>query len=177
MTLPSIADPAADYGMPAGGFADYEIEPTDPTTDWTSGNPPNENGTGGSGANQLIADVAGMTRVSIRCWARFTAGSSPVLATTNPDDAVWGNAAGVVPVVAHSTTGVWTMTWPTTITDQFGTTRSVNLRRARVSLEGSTLAFVQCSVTSPNVVTIYGFSTGFSANDLTSSYTILVEAG
>jgi hypothetical protein len=177
MTLPNVADPAADYAMPAGGFADYQITATDPTTDWASGNPPGQNATGGPGASQLINDVAGMTRTARRAWARFTAGSSPLLAATNPDDAVWGNASGVLPVVAHSSTGVFTMTWPSTIVDQFGTTRSINLRWARVSVEGSTCAFAQCSVTSPNVVTVYLFNTSFAANDLSSSYTILVEAG
>jgi len=177
MTVPNVADPLADYGMPEGGFADYLVSPTDPTTDWTSGNSPGESGSGSPGANQMIVDVAAMTRTAIRCWARFTLGTSPALATTNPHDAMWGNDSGVAPVLAHAATGEWTITWPTTVTDKLGMERTLNLRRASVRMEGSTLAFVQCAVTAPNVVTVYGFNTSFSANDLSSSYTVHVEAG
>lgn len=177
MTVPNVADAEADYGMPEGGFGDYLKSPTDPTTDWTSGKSPGDAGNSGPGANQMIVDVAAMTRTATRCWVRFTLGASPALAITNPHDALWGNDSGVTPVLAHATTGEWTITWPATITDDLGVSRPVNLRRARVTLEGATLAFVQCSVTAPNVVTVYGFNTSFSANDLSSSYTVHVEAG
>ncbi len=176
MTLPNLADPSADYGMPAGGFADYGVSPTDPTTDWTSGNPPNQTNTGGPGANQMIVDVAGLTRVSTRAFARFTAGTTPAIVSPNGHDAVWGNDSSVKPTPAHTATGTWTLTWPTQITDTLGVIRQLNLRWAKVRVEGSTLAFAQCVVTSPNVVTVYGWNSAGAPNDLTG-ITLFVEAG
>lgn len=164
MTTPDLSS-IADYGVPAGGFQDGEgIAVVDPTTDQS-----------GAAASAAFCDVAQMTRTADRCWARFVAGASPALAATNPHEAMWGNSAGVAPVVAHIATGQWTVTWPATVTDQLGNSHNVNLRKARVTVEGSTLGFAQCSVTSPNVVTVYGFSTAFAANDLTG-ITLLVEA-
>lgn len=167
MTLPSVADPSADYGMPAGGFSDYEKKPTDPTTDWTSGNPPNETSTGGPGANQMIVDVAAMTRTTRRCWARFTAGTSPTLTA---HEANWGNDSSVAPIIAHAATGQYTSTWPTSVADKTGATRSVNLRfPERPNVEGSTLYFVQATMTSPNVMTIYVYNSSGSPNDATGA--------
>jgi len=80
-----------------------------------------------------------------------------------------------VPDLLDTATGTWTLTWPTTVTDQLGASHTLNLRKATVKVEGSTLKFAQCSVTAPNVVTIYGFDTTFAANDLTG-ITLLVEA-
>jgi hypothetical protein len=174
MTLPNVADPNADYGMPDGGFADYLKSPTDPTTDWTSGNPPDTTGTGGPGGNQLIVDVAGMTRTARRCWARFVAGTSPTIAT---HDANWGNDSGVKPLVAHGSTGVFTLTWPTTITDKLGVIRSVNLRYPeRPNVEGAVLYFAQATMTSPTLMTVYVFNSAGAANDATG-VTIFVAAG
>jgi hypothetical protein len=168
MATPDVTD-AADYGMPAGGFKDGEgIAVEDPTTDQSA-----------AGANVMLNDVAQMTHTALRAWARFTAGAAPAIAGTNGHDAMWGSASGVKPVPAKTATGTWTLTWPATVQDQLGNTHNVNLRKARVSVEGSALKFAQCVVTAPNVVTVYGFifSAGaFAADDLTG-ITLLVEAG
>jgi hypothetical protein len=161
MTLPNQADPDT-YGMPSGGWSDYDPL-VDPTTDVAS-----------AGGNNFIADVAGMTHTARRCWARFVGGTSPTLATSNSNGAVWGE--GAPPTPAHSSTGVYTMTFPTTITDAMGVTYPVNLRWAKASVEGSTAYWnPQCTV-SGNVITIYTFNSSASPNDL-SGVTIFVEAG
>lgn len=166
MTLPSVADANADYGMPVGGFQDYLKEATDPETDWKSGNAPGESGSGKPGGNQMIADTAAMTRTSRRCSVRFTAGTSP---TITAHEANWGNDSGVVPVVAHpGPTGQYTITWPTSVVDKTGATRAVNLRfPERPNVEGATLYSAQATMTSPNVMTVYVFNSAGAANDAT----------
>ena len=164
MTTPDLSS-ASDYGMPDGGFKDGEgIAVVDPTTDQSA-----------AGASAQMVDTAQMTRTAVRCWVRFVAGASPTLAATNPHEAMWGNSNAVTPVVGKTATGTWTVTWPATVTDQLGGSHTLNLRKATAKVEGSTLKFVQCSVTSPNVVTVYGFDTTFAAYDLTG-ITLLVEA-
>jgi hypothetical protein len=165
MTCPDVSD-IADYGVPDGGFKDGEgIAVEDPTTDQPA-----------DGANATFNDTASMTHTADRAWARFTAGASPTIVSTNGHDAMWGSLSGVKPTPAKTATGTWTLTWPSTVQDQLGATHTTNLRKARASVEGSVLKFVQCKVTAPNVVTVYGFDTTFAANDLTG-ITILVEAG
>lgn len=164
MALPDISS-TDDYGMPDGGFVDFEIPVVDPTTDQSA-----------AGANACMNDTAMMTHTATRAWARFAAGTSPTLAAVNGHDAQWGSASGVAPVIAHSTTGVYTATWPTTVNDQLGATHSVNLRFAkRPNIEGSTLYFAQATMTSPNVMTIYVFNSAGAANDATG-VTIGIEA-
>lgn len=162
MTTPDVTD-AAEYGLPDGGFKNGEgLAVVDPTTDQDA-----------VAASAALNDTAQMTHTADRAWVRFTAGTSPAVVT---HDAMWGSLSGVKPTPVHTGTGTWTLTWPVTVQDQLGNSHAVNLRKARVRVEGSTLAFVQCSVTAPNVVTVYGFNTGFAANDLTG-LTLCVEAG
>ncbi len=117
-------------------------------------------------ANQFMADCAGMTRTATRAWARFTAAASTGAMTLNDYDTTWGEVfTNVAPVEARSSTGVFTLTFPQTITDSLGNTYTVNFRRAAVSVEGSTLYLAQCSVTAANVITCYVFNTSFAAND------------
>jgi hypothetical protein len=164
MTLPNQADPDT-YGMPDGGWTNYDPL-VDPTTDVDAEN----------GGNDAFADIAAMTHTAVRGWARFTAGTSPTLATPNGSEAVWGNQSPVVPVPAHVTTGEYTLTFPTTVTDNMNVTYTVNLRRARVSCEGSTFYPCQCAVTAPNVVTVWICNSSFSPNDATGVI-FHVEAG
>lgn len=165
MTTPDVTD-ATGYGLPTGGFQNGEgLAVVDPTTDQDA-----------AAASAALNDTAQMTHTADRAWARFTAGASPAIVNTNGHDAMWGSLSGVKPVPAHTGTGTWTLTWPATVQDQLGNSHSVNFRKARVSVEGSTLAFVQWEVTAPNVITVYGFATSFAANDLTG-ITLLVEAG
>lgn len=173
MTAPDIDDASGNYAMPPLGFNDY-LPVTDPTTDQTAG----QNNTGNPGANQQMTSTAAMTHTSRRCWARFLGNATtPTIAVSNGHDAHWGSGSPVKPTVAHTGTGTYTMTWPATVTDALGQSHTVNLRWAKVQVEGATPYWPpQCSVTSPNVVTVYTFDTGHSANDLVG-VTIFVEAG
>lgn len=165
MGTPDVTDAAA-YGMPTGGFKNGEsLAPVDTTTDQDA-----------AAASVALNDIAQMTHTADRAWVRFTAGASPVVVATNGHDAMWGSLSGVKPVPLKTATGTWTLTWPTTVQDQLGNTHTTNLRKARAFVEGSVLKFVQCVRTAPNVITVYGFTTAFAADDLTG-ITILVECG
>jgi hypothetical protein len=165
MATPDVTDAAA-YGMPTGGFQDGEgLAVVDPTTDQSA-----------AAASVALNDTAQMTHTADRAWVRFTAGASPAVLATNGHDAMWGSLSGVKPVPVKTATGTWTLTWPATVVDQLGNTHTVNLRKARAFVEGSVLKFVQCVRTSPNVITVYGFTTAFAADDL-AGITLLVEAG
>ena len=123
--------------------------------------------------SQMCFDVAMMTATSPRCWVRFTGGTSPVLVAHN---SVWGNSAPVTPVIAHTSTGTYTITFPSTVNDGLGTpssTITVNLRVAWDSVDGG--LFTQSArawVTAPNVISVKTYLSG--ASDDLSGITINV---
>lgn len=171
MTAPDIDDPSGNYAMPAGGFVDY-LPVTDPTTDQTSGGQ-----TGAPGANQWMCSTASMTHTSRRAWARFLGNATtPTLAVSNGHDAHWGSSSPVKPTLVRSAVGIYTVTWPATVTDALGVSHTVNLRWSKACAEGSTLFLVQTSVTAANIVTVYVFTTAFAASDAVGT-TLFVEAG
>lgn len=165
MSYPNTASSLAGYG---GALVDYgAIGVVDPTTDRSAAN-----------VNQAFADVAAMTHTSGRAWVRFLGHATlPSLALSDASDAAWGNSAPVLPVVTKGGTGIYVVTWPTTITDELGNSQSVVLRTADASVEGSTPYWTpQCSMTSANVVTVYTFNTSAAANDL-AGVTIFLQVG
>jgi hypothetical protein len=161
LTLPDT-DSFATYGGSLQNYAPVE----DPTTDRDA-----------LAANQAYASIAAATHTVARAWARFvTSATTPSLATTNGNDANWGNSLGVQPTPARVSTGVFTLTWPSTIVDENGGTHTVNLRRAFAQPEGATLYNAQALVTAPNIVTVYTFTAAGSANDI-AGVTVHVEVG
>jgi len=150
MTLPDV-DSLSNYG---GALSDY-FPVEDPTTDRAA-----------AAANQGYASAAAATHTIGRSWVRFvTSATAPALTTVNSNDAVWGNAIGVLPVLARVSAGLFTITWPATVIDELGATHTINLRRAEIMAEGGTLIPVQCTVTAANVVTVYVFTTAGAASD------------
>lgn len=117
--------------------------------------------------NLYAGNVAMMTHTAVRAWVRLKGhASSPTDPSSNVHDAVWGNDATVKPATARTGTGVFTITWPETVTDELGEEHSVNLRQVvGVNVEGSTLYFAQATITAPNVVTLYVFNSSAAAND------------
>lgn len=150
MTLPNTAT-FDTYGVRKSNYAPVE----DPSTDEDADD-----------RNEYVNDVASMTHTALRAWYAFVGhGTTPTDATSNVHDAVWGNDVSVKPTPAHSATGVYTITWPTSINDELDVDYSVNLRHAWANVEGSTLYFVQCTVTAPNVVTVRVFNAAGAADD------------
>lgn len=107
-------------------------------------------------SNETRADVAQMTRMIGRAFVTFDNGGE-----VSDHDAVWGNADAVKPVVVPFSAGRYQVTWPSSVVDARGTTRSVNLRVGLPSLE--TFGFIPAVTrTAPNVflVEVYGIAAG-----------------
>lgn len=129
MPLPDIDSITSYNGAPNGTLIDYSAV-EDPNTDQPA-----------AGANAQQASTAMMTRMASRAYCTFTyaSGSS---APVNEHDAVWGTGAPVLPVVARSSAGIFTITWPTTVSDALGATRSVNFRRGWPNIEAAGVVLV-----------------------------------
>jgi hypothetical protein len=150
MTLPAV-DALADVGGAKDNYAPVE----DPTTDEDADH-----------RNIYAANATAMTQTVARAMCRFVGHAvTPTDPASNVHFAVWGNDVSVKPVVAHSATGVYTITWPTTVTDELLEDHSVNLADGWGNTNGATLCYVQVTITAPNVATVYTFNAGGAAND------------
>src|SRR5580698_805578 len=134
-------------------------------------------------SNPLLAactsDVSGMGQVSPRFWCRLVLAATTGGLSIPNWEAVWINATATLPVAAHSTTGVFTITLPTFVSDEYdssvGLTNNVpvNLIAAMGGLEGATAGFINCSA-SGNVITINTFNAAGSANNLAGTTAFIV---
>lgn len=167
MPLPDV-DTLDTYG---GVFTD-DGPVEDPTTDQSA-----------DAYNPLAANVAGMTHVVARAWARFTLGTTaglPALVVTTPfyqQDAVW--IAGGSPTVLHTGTGIYRVSFPQTVTDSLGDSHPLNLRWSDVRIEaavGQALAWVDSWVSSAYQVTINCWNNVGNPDDL-ANYNIRLMVG
>lgn len=162
MTFPS-KDTIGTYG---GVLNDYA-----PVVDASTDRP-------ASGVNQAYGSVAAMTHNAPRAFCRLVLAATTgalALASPYPHDAAWGNSVGVQPTLARTSAGVFTITWPASVTDEIGNSQAVSFRYAIGALEGPNAGDIACSVTSPNVVTLYAFNVAGAANDfagVTASVTV-----
>jgi hypothetical protein len=127
-----------------------------------------------------ISDVVGLGLVSPRFWARLTLADSTGDMVLNNWQAVWSNVTTTTPILAKVTTGQFTITLPTTVSDEYdasvGTTNNItlNLLASSGKIEGSTFGFINCSA-SGNVISINTADHTGSANDL-AGVTVFVTA-
>ena len=151
MTTPDIAT-LATYG---GALQNYQGQAVvNPLTDRDA-----------AAANEAYTDCAAMTHTAIRTWTRFTAAASTGALVLVTHDALWGNAAPVTPTLARSALGVFTVTYPATITDELGHTKTPNLRAAWGQARVTSIHYdVDVTPTAPNVLTVRVFAGG-SASD------------
>ena len=148
-------DTISTYGGP---YNDYSPA-IDPTTDASS-----------AGFNPMLSNVAMMLNVAPRAWVRFQPqGSSTPLLTSHW--AMWGTGSSVAPVIARTTTGIYTVTWPTVVQDQvpqgylgFVGNHTTNLLASMGQTEGATFFMVQGSA-SGNVGTYHIFGSSNTLDD------------
>lgn len=127
-----------------------------------------------SNLNPAFVDVSMMTRTAIRSYVRFT--TSATIPTLNTYEACWREFTTTQPVLARTGTGVYTITFPTTVSDGIGDTNYVNFQSCLPKVEGNSFALVQGSITSANVLTIYTATTGGTPSDLSGTAVISVWA-
>jgi len=109
MTLPD-RDNVATFGGLLNDFAPV----TDPTTDRPSGGATAPT----TGSNIAYVDVAMLTLTGIRAWARITTAASTGAMVLVGHYAMWGTGAPVAPTIARTSTGIFTITWPSSVQDQ-----------------------------------------------------------
>ena len=146
------------------GFAkvNYQaLPPSNPLTDWD--NP---------SLGQCTSDVAGLTQTGCRFMVQMTLAATTGALVLVQYQAVWKNATSTLPVLARTTTGVFTITNPTLVSDEYQAsigydlTHTVNLTMPVMAVvQGSTVYHVQVTPTSGNVTTVYVFDSSSAASD------------
>jgi hypothetical protein len=128
---------AATYDSYGGEKADYSpVEDT--TTDRSADH-----------EDEAFADVAAMTRMIPRAYVAFTTNGTTCSVVDH--DAVWGNDVSVRPTVVRTALGIYTITWPSAVTDARGASRSINLRRGLANVEDqASAAFANAIRLGPN---------------------------
>lgn len=121
---------------------------TDPTTDVPA-----------SAMNILMANSAMSSRMMPRAYVVWQWDGAAVEIIEH--DAVWGNSFAVQPTVVHSSTGLYTITWPATVADALGDNHNINLKRLLApNVTGTTMYHATCQRTGANtgVVRVYNTS-------------------
>jgi hypothetical protein len=103
------------------------------------------------------------TRTLTRAYVSFVGGSSPLLSS---HEAVWGT--GTAPVVTHTATGTYSITWPATVTDALGGSQYVSIRCGWGGLTSNSAGSVNVNKNTANSVTVYTFDASGTLNDLGS---------
>lgn len=127
--------------------------------------------------NPLLAaatsDVAALGQTGPRFWCRLTLAASTGSLVLLQWRSVWQNVTTTAPIPARTSTGLFTITLPNFVSDEYdasvGITNniSVNLGAGHGNIEGSGLGKEVNVSASGNVITIYtGLSGSAAANDL-----------
>ena len=148
-------DTLGTYGAPYGNYSPV----VDPTTDVDA-----------SCGNKWLAATSGMTNTSFKAWAHLTLnGSATPVLVAHTENWAPGTTA---PVPAYSTTGTFTLTYSTTVSDEipfgyagYSGPLPLNLRSGHGKIRfAGTFYDVSVVPTSANVATIYVLSSGSLAN-------------
>jgi hypothetical protein len=159
MTLPS-KDSLETYG---GAMSNYS-DPVDPTTDEDA-----------AWRNKYAANVAMMTHTVTRGARSFLGTTGGATGIADPSsgfvhDAVWGDSAGVKIVASYVQTGVYELTAPATVSDELGTTHTLNIRRAWGNVDSSdgTLRIANAKPSAAQRMTVYTYQANASGQLLPS---------
>jgi hypothetical protein len=122
----------------------------------------------------MMCNVAGLGLSAPRAGFRLMLASSTAGMTLLSWNAVWQNCTPTTPIIARTGAGVFTVTFPTSVSDEYNAslgitnTHTVQFGRATASLEGSTFGLVNVSAVG-NVITINTANTSGTPNDLVGS--------
>jgi hypothetical protein len=120
--------------------------------------------------NEALADTAACTRMVERAWVSFvgvtyTSGSQSI--TVADHDAVWGGGVTVLPTIVQTAAGIYTITWPATVEDEIGVTRTLNIRRPfEPTTEDATLSRVKVTGKTANTLSLKAFNAALAADSL-----------
>jgi len=120
-----------------------------------------------------ICNIAGLTQVSPRFVCRVKLATSTGGMSILSWYSVWNGATGTNPVASRSSTGSYTITLPTTVSDEYNASfnvvgnHTVALLGATGASEGTTYCSLQCSAVG-NVITVNSFNSSNVLSDSTS---------
>lgn len=158
-----------------GGALSNYSDVVDPTTDEDA-----------AWRNKYVTDVAMMTHTVTRAVRSFLGTTGGATGIADPSsglvhDAVWGDGASVKPVGTYVQTGVYEQNWPSTVTDELGTSHTLTIRRAWAQVESSdgTLRVAHARVMSSTRVRVYTYEatasgTLFGANLVGEVVTVFI---
>jgi len=150
-----------------GGLFEDEFPVQNPTTEQSA-----------DYAMRMHADVAQMTNTSDKWSVTFptsSGGAATISAATVAILSHYTSSASAKPVVAKTATGIYTLTFASTYTDELATVDSTSLFAARgFVMHATQFGHVQC-VVSGTTVTVYVVDLAGSASDLGGSVTVCVE--
>jgi hypothetical protein len=121
---------------------------------------------------QGFCDLAGLTQTCFQAAVSFTTAATTGALVLNSWYATWGNATEVAPTLARTGTGVFTITFPTVVSDEYNlanglaNNHTVSLHLGLGTINSSS-TFGFCNVAAlNNVLTVYLANTSGSASDL-----------
>jgi hypothetical protein len=158
MSLPD-RDTGATYQ--ALNKVDYQnLPPADPTVDWS---------------NPFIApafcNVAGLTQTAIRAHLSMVLASSSSSLVLSSWYSVWMNATPTIPILGRTTTGTFTITFPTTVSDEYNNsfnivnTHYVVFSRGWAQIQNSGGLYATSVVPSSNVLTVKLYNSSNALSD------------
>lgn len=129
---------------------------------------------------RVASDLGQLTNTTYKAWVKFptTTSGNP---TASSGQSHMGVGSGQLPTIVRTTTGTYTVTYPSSWTDDsqtvggVGKTETISFVDSRGDVVGSTKGDVQTSE-SGSVVTAYVFNASNALSDLGGGVTIRVEA-
>lgn len=103
--------------------------------------------------NLTTAATSAMSRTALRGRVRFTTASTTGGLVLNGWETVWKGETATLPLLARSTAGVFTITFPTSVVDEAGESHLVNIKDVVAGSETITV-LASAVVTSANVITV-----------------------
>jgi hypothetical protein len=119
-------------------------------------------------AKRMGNDLAQLTRPALKAHFSFTTSGSNGARTASNVYTLWGNGASYAPTITRTGTGVYTIVWPASFSNELGETETLSFTKAHASLASSTIVGFAQLVGAGASWTLYGLTTGAVASDLTA---------
>lgn len=120
--------------------------------------------------NLLLDDAAQLTRMPWRVVARFTTDGASNPSVIDYGKTLWGTGTSYKPTVAHTSTGIWTVTFAASYTDGNGNSEALSLTDADAKQERLSAGFTPRLVygrASANTVLVYVYDIAGALTDTT----------
>lgn len=144
-----------------GGLKEDFTAVEDPTTDRSADE-----------VNLAFDTVAMLSQTTMQARVQFLAGANPTIVSHR---ALWGSSVAIVPLVSHSMTGQYVVTWPASVDtglDNVPVNLSVGkgyFSSGSISPSATPCGFVNVDRVTANVFKVYTFNSSGVAHSMTGS--------